>query len=96
MPKPSFGFGFFKLDRRGDLVTDDSTVEPLDPKVVDVVYIEAMLPFVAAVYGLPLASVIDMPPSENDRKLYNILIFNSGTRGILKCFFSILLSSNQI
>lgn len=72
MPKPSFGFGFFKLDRKGDLVTDDSTVDPLEPKVVDVVYMDAMLPLVAAVYGLPLASVIDMPPSENDGNNNNL------------------------
>lgn len=48
MPSPSFGFGFLRLDLNGDFVTEESTVEPLDPKIVDVVCMEAVLPFVAA------------------------------------------------
>lgn len=58
IPSPSLGF-FFKLERNGDLVTDDPIVDPfVDPIVVEVVFIEAILPFEA--YGLPLASVIEM------------------------------------
>lgn len=49
MPNPSLGLGFFRLDLRGDLVTEDSTVDPLEPSVVEAVVMEAMLPFVAAV-----------------------------------------------
>lgn len=63
IPKPSFGLGFLRLDLKGDLVTEESTVEPLEPKIVDVVCMEAVLPFVAAEYGFPLASVIEIPPS---------------------------------
>lgn len=60
IPSPSFGF-FFKLERSGDLVTDEPIVEPfVDPIVVDVVFIDAILPFEA--YGFPLASVIEMWP----------------------------------
>lgn len=72
MPRPPscLGLGFFRLDLNGDLVMEDPTVEPLvDPNVVDVVFIETILPFDAAVYGLPLASVIDTPPPANMTKL---------------------------
>lgn len=62
IPKPSFGFGFLRLDRSGDRVIDDATVESIvEPNVVDVVFMEAILPFDAVTYGLPLASVIDTP-----------------------------------
>lgn len=65
IPKPSFGLGFFKLDRSGERVTDEPIVEPFEEAVVIVVSTEARLPFAAAVarcaYGLPLASVIDIP-----------------------------------
>lgn len=48
IPSPSLGFGFFRLDRSGDLVMEDPTVDPLvDPTVVEVVFMEAMLPFEA-------------------------------------------------
>lgn len=49
MPKPSLGLGFFKLDLSGDLVTEEPTVEPLEPTEeaeVMAVLIEAMLPLV--------------------------------------------------
>lgn len=63
IPNPSLGLGFLRLDLRGDRVIDDVTVEStVEPSVVDVVFIEAMLPFEALTYGLPLASVIDTPP----------------------------------
>jgi hypothetical protein len=62
IPNPSFGLGFFKLDLSGDLVTDEEpTVDPfVDPIVVEVVFMEAMLPLDAVgTYGLPLASVTE-------------------------------------
>lgn len=69
IPKPSFGFGFFKLDLNGDRVIDDATVESLvDPNVVDVVFMEAILPFDAVTYGFPLASVIETPPPEKRKR----------------------------
>lgn len=49
IPKPSLGRGFFKLDLRGDRVTEDPAVDPFDPiEEADVmaVLIDAMLPFV--------------------------------------------------
>lgn len=51
----AFGFGFFKLDRKGNL-----TLEPFEENVVD---IETILPFVTPLideYGFPLASVIEI------------------------------------
>lgn len=48
IPKPSFWRGFFKLDRRGDLVTEEVTVEPLEEAVVIVVFMDAILPLAAA------------------------------------------------
>lgn len=42
---------------------EEPTVDPfVEPSVVDVVFMEAIDPFDAPVYGLPLASVIDIPP----------------------------------
>lgn len=88
IPRPSLGLGFFKLDRSGDLVTDDSTVEPLEPNVVELVVMDAMLPLVADAYGLPLASVIEIPPSERKKfiverlrlvKIGNFTIYSSSS-----------------
>lgn len=58
MPRPSFGFGFFKLERSGDRVTEPSTVDPFDT-LVSVVFIDAMLPFTNPPYGRPDVSVTD-------------------------------------
>lgn len=50
MPKPSLGFGFFRLDLRGDLATEDeAAVDPFDPKVVDAVPTDTVLPLVVIV-----------------------------------------------
>lgn len=63
MPKPSLGLGFLRLDLSGDRVMEDATVESIvDPSVVEVVFIDAILPLEAVTYGLPLASVIETPP----------------------------------
>lgn len=48
MPSPSFCRGFFKLDLNGDLVTEEAAVDPLDEAVVNVVFIDAILPLTAA------------------------------------------------
>ena len=67
MPIPSgLGLGFLRLDLSGLLVTDPE-VEPFEEVVV---VIEARLPFAAVwrllpgewTYGLPLASVMEIPP----------------------------------
>lgn len=60
MPSPSLTFGFFRLDRSGDRVTDPSSVEPFET-LVNVVFIDATLPLVATLpaYGLPDESVIE-------------------------------------
>lgn len=60
MPSPSRGGrGFFRLDLRGDRTTV-SAEDPLET-LVSVVLIEAILPFVIPLYGLPDASVTDTP-----------------------------------
>lgn len=60
MPKPSFGRGFFRLERSGERVTEPSKVEPFET-LVTVVFIETMLPwpFELAEYGLPDESVTE-------------------------------------
>lgn len=69
IPRPSLGLGFFRLDRSGDLVMEDPTVDPLvEPTVVEVVFMEAMLPLEA--YGFPLASVIDIPAPKTQQIIY--------------------------
>lgn len=70
IPKPSFGFGFLRLERRGERVMEDATVESfVEPIVVEVVFMEAILPLEAVTYGFPLASVIETPPPGNNLKL---------------------------
>lgn len=49
IPNPSFGLGFLRLDLKGDLVTEDPAVDPLEPieeAEVIAVLIDAILPLV--------------------------------------------------
>lgn len=47
MPSPLFGLGFFKLDLRGDLATDEEAmVDPLEPNAVEAVATDIVLPLV--------------------------------------------------
>lgn len=68
IPSPSLDFGFFKLERSGDRVTEPSNVEPFET-LVTVVFIETMLPcpFELAAYGFPEESVTetDVPAIEH-------------------------------
>lgn len=56
---PSLGRGFFSEDRSGDLVMVLASDSPVS--VVAVVFMEATLPWPLVLYGLPEASVIDIP-----------------------------------
>lgn len=52
---------------------EEPTVDPfVEPSVVDVVFMEAIDPFDAPVYGLPLASVIDIPPEKKNIDKFSI------------------------
>lgn len=66
MPRASRLLGFFRLDLKGDLVTEPSRVEPFDT-LVTVVFIDSTLPwpFEFDAYGFPDASVTETP--ENKR-----------------------------